>query len=65
MYDTFRSALVLSVNLNRYAPKVASHIKLPLVRSVLPDKDLQRRREQGKEREKAGGARRRGEGHLT
>jgi len=29
--------------------------KLPLVRSVLPDKDLQRRKEQGKEREKAGG----------
>jgi len=31
-----RSALPLSVNLNRYATKVASHIKLPLSRSVLP-----------------------------
>jgi len=30
MNDTFRSALVLSVNLNRYAPKVASHIKFIL-----------------------------------
>ena len=29
MNDTFRSALVLSVNLNRYAPKVASHIMFP------------------------------------
>ena len=27
--DTFRSTLVLSVNLNRYSPNVASHIKLP------------------------------------
>jgi len=32
-----RSALPLSVNLNRYATKVATHIKLPLSRSVLPE----------------------------
>ena len=31
MNDTFRSALVLSVNLNRYAPKVATHIEFVLM----------------------------------
>jgi hypothetical protein len=37
MDPLLRSALPLSVNLNRYATKVATHIKLPLSRSVLPE----------------------------
>jgi hypothetical protein len=37
MDHLLRSALPLSVNLNCYTTKVATHIKLPLPRSVLPE----------------------------